>query len=305
MIKSFKIFERASIARTLVDKLDDDFIEEYYEENWDVDIDTILEVDPSLIEDHIDDRRFVDDFIHDEVNSRSLEDFSEYEYKKFIEKNWSDVKEKYILQKYKEDNDIDEDEELEYGDYMLDNLGDDELRDVIKEDDEEEDFVQDTINDWYEGRDAMDIIGDIYGKVEGKELYNIVRNYIDETEIIKAYKEGEDFYYKKECVEGQIAYDSKIQNYLLKKDKDNVLLLVDLFIDESGDNNIGDEYDFQNIYIEKYVENNIDEDSTDDDKADLRAESLKFLNDNFGLDSDIAREYDDDMWMVTSDKYNL
>jgi hypothetical protein len=56
--------------------------------------------------------------------------------------------------------------------------------------------------------------------------------------------------------------------------------------------------------VKNYIDGD-DESYDEKDKSNLRADALKFLYDNFDLDSDIENEYEDDMWMVKAEKYNL
>jgi len=197
---------------------------------------------------------------------------------------------------------------LAYDDDMLADLDEDELREVIEDSGEADDYVEKIIRKRYEGEDAQSIIENMLGKLEGKELYDMVQNYLDDDAIIQDYKDNEDYGYKKEVVADSIYRDIDLQREILENNKNNVLKLAELFAENSSSNNISDEYEFQKLYIEEYVKDYIDgdEDSYDEkERGDLRAKALKYLNDNFELDSDIETEYEKDMWMVSSGKYNL
>ena len=61
-------------------------------------------------------------------------------------------------------------------------------------------------------------------------------------------------------------------------------------MDEDVDRSIGNEYDFQKLYIEK--KKNIEK-------------AVKNLYDKFGINPKIAEEYKDYMYVIDAEKYNL
>ncbi len=120
---------------------------------------------------------------------------------------------------------------------------------------------------------------------------------MDDDAVIKEYNDNESYDYKEECVQNELENYPEIQRKLLKKKKDNALLLFDLF-DDAGDYNISTEYEFQKQYIEEYKKNN----SEDINAVPI---ALKNLYDKFELNQTIHDEYEEDLFLVDSEKYNL
>ena len=368
MIKRFKLFEKWSheqydLEEELVKFLDESVVEEYYEEHSGFDIQEAIYIWPDLVWNNIDDDKYVEEYIQDEINSLSIEDLScdEDDYRKFLEENWSDSKEEKTVKNYKDKqyedeyedrisgidgkvslilnketneyeikitngNEIDDEEytipeshniyvsngdfvkkdtvisSLKYEEYMFEELDEDELRQMIEDENEADEFVEAEIRRRYEGEDARTIIEDIYGsKIEGKELYNMVQYYIDDDAIEKEYKEYEDYETKANFVKDYIYKEIDFQRTILKANKSNVLKLANLFVLAESEEHIADEYKFQKLYIREYVKENIDEDT----KANLKALALKYLYDNFGIDDDIEKEYSKYTWLVLASKYNI
>ena len=324
MIKKFKLFERYNIMSSeLVDKLDDDDIETLYDENYSISVSEIILMMPSYVWDNFDKEKFLNDFINDMINNQTLEDFNEYDLKKYIESNFTTQKEQKILDIYNSNNDEDE---SEYEDNMLDDLDDDELREVIEDSNEEEEFIREITEKSY--TDAEDVFSDFYGidvydknmidKNNKHKIYNSYSQYVDDDGIIQSWKDGENFEEKKNYVKDNINYiglSIEIQKKLLESEKSNALLLFDYFENYSPNrkqyDNISNKYNFQKAYIEAYMEDNfagaIDEADEDDKEeiSELRAKSLKNLYDSFGLNPKLEEEFTEDMWMINSDKFKL
>lgn len=325
MIKKFKLFERYIMSSELVDKLDDDDIETLYDENYSISVSELIYMMPSYVWDNFDKEKFLNDFINDMINGQTLEDFNEYDLKKYIESNFTTQKEQKILDIYNSNNDEDE---SEYEDNMLDDLDDDELREVIEDSNEEEEFIREITEKSY--TDAEDVFSDFCGidvndnknmidKNNKHKIYNSYSQYVDDDGIIQSWKDGEDFEEKKNYVKDNINYiglSIEIQKKLLESEKSNALLLFDYFENYSTNRNqqygnISNKYNFQKAYIEAYMEDNFAgaiDDADEDDKeeiSELRAKSLKNLYDSFGLNSKLEEEFTEDMWMINSDKFNL
>jgi len=90
-------------------------------------------------------------------------------------------------------------------------------------------------------------------------------------------------------------------------DSNNIaLLLFEIFEDKADHiDDISDEYDFQKRYIKEYIDDNGYDDSTEEEKGNLIAEALSNLQSNFGLDSQIKKEFNKYMFIVNSDKFNI
>lgn len=369
MIKKFKIFERynSSIEDELIDELDSSKVEEYYDDNYNIDVSELISMSSTrTLLDAFDDEKFKDDFISDYKNNYELSELSDYDLKSYIENHMTTKKENKILElynsnNYDEDKDINseidgtisfekskkdkviivvtsktgevkkykvprnnkvivengeyvtEDELLStekeqfYEDYMLDELSEDDLKDVIEDSDEEYECVEETIDGWYSGETGEDIIESMYGRIdrmEPSELYKYIENYIDDDKLIENWKEGEDYEYKKEFVKEYIEREPDLQRNILGNSPSMVLKLAELFEGSTSSNNIGDEYNFQKAYIEQYAIENADEDDPEDIK-DKKEDAVLYLDDEYGLDDDIRKEYEDYMLKVTMKKYNL
>lgn len=314
MITEFKIFEKLDykkknkILSKLMKQFDDNFIEEYYDENYAyTDPEDVIFNFPNIIWYHFDDEKFIKDFIYDEKNALTINEFSDYDYKKYIINNNSDEKIKRILKIYKKENDIPKDEEgLEYDDIILDDLTEKQLKNIILKSNEEEEFLEYTLEERYEDRDAKDILSEFYD-IEGdiKNIYDRYNQYIDEDAILKEYNDNETFDNKYSTIKDHIDNDRELQDKLLEINKSNVLLLAKILENNYYKNekieNIANEYDFQKLYIEQYVDKNKEKNT----ENNLRAKAIKFLYKKFELNPEIEDEYSDDMWMITMGKFNL
>lgn len=201
---------------------------------------------------------------------------------------------------------------VEYDDNMLDDLAADELREVIEDSNEEYECTEWIIEGWYEGRDGEDILSEFHNieSMEASDLYDIISNYVDDDQILKNWEDGEDYSYKQERLEEEIHRNQGLQRYLIDKDPDNASLLAELWEEEgsSGNDVIGDEYDFQKAYIQKYIKENADDEEIKDEEyvGTLIEDALEYLHDNFGVDDAIEKEYYPHMWKITAkSKYNL
>jgi hypothetical protein len=332
-------------------------------------VEEIISIWPELIWNHIDDDKYVQDWIDIDINTQSISDLSdEDDFRNFLEDDWSDEREEKVVKIWKgkqfddkryndkvtktegvvsislikvsndqtikvtsfdgkfrkyripEEHVIlveegqyvkkgDDLSTLAYEEYMFKDLDEDELKSMIEDLGEEEEYVEWVVKRRYEGMDAKDLIEDMYGdvtKMKSEDLYNIVQWYIDDEAIEKYYKDNEDFENKKEFVKYEIKNKIDLQKEILEKNKSNVLKLAQLYEEESCDEDMSNEYNFQKLYIEEYVKDNIDEDDFEkDEKNHLIATALKYLNDNFDLDKNIEEEYDAWRWMIDASNYNL
>lgn len=302
MITKFKIFENLNEDKELIDYLDDDIIENYFKENYDIDISELADMCPQCLWDTIDDERFIEDFKNDEIDNRTFDDFSKDEFKEYLENNWNEEIEDEIIKVWKENNYIDEEEELEYNEDMYKKLTEDELKNIIETCFSESDFVEEMIEDRYKRYySAQELLEEIYGDLSGTELYNVISWYVDEDDAKKEWIDNEDWHYKKEFVEGNISYDQTLQKTIFQNDNDSVIKLTNLLAEENADNSIGDDYWFQKKYIEKCKEKNPE----DEDEHMIVPTAIKFLHDNFNLHPDIEDEHKDDTFLINTEKYNL
>lgn len=345
MIKKFRIFENystyESATKELVKQLDSSFVEEYYDKNLAyTDIDDILEIYPSIIWNHVDDRRAMKDVIDDECNYRDIEDFHIDDLKERIkdDNNLSEDDKNRIYQKYIDENFTDSIEDLESDlefvddeddrediedkieeikdveerdiDDIIDDLSDKNIHELIDDIYDKYDFFHDMLNDIYLNYTLQDYVEELYGNTDNisfsrKSGYDWILNYVDDSAVIEEYNDNEDYYYKEERVQEEIGSSIDIQEELLRIDYKNSLLLFDVFTNNSYSNSYTKEndYDFQKAYIKAYVENYSD--GLDEYVSEGKAEALKNLNDNFNLDSDIKEEYSEFMYKVISNRFNL
>lgn len=302
MIRNFKIFEDYKRSRKIKDKLskqfDEEFVDEFWEEHFMRDAKEIIELWPSSIWQHIDDDEYISDLIDDEKSQLGIEDFGEYEYKNYIENNISDKKEKKVLQLFNKKIKNKEDKEEYYDSSMLDDLTEKQLKKIIEDVNEEEEFVEYAVRDRYEGKSAQDVADEYGYSDDGEELYKMFYNYIDDDEVESSYLDEKGYSDKIEDIKEEIYRNTELQQKLLDIKKSNALLLAELYLEDKDEDNIYSNYDFQKAYIKHYAKQH-------SDNPDARAEALKFLYDNFGLDRFLEDKYSDDMWLVNSSKYNM
>lgn len=299
MITKFKLFE--SVEHDLTEQLDNTVIDKYFDDHLLKDASEIIEEWPSFIWQFVDDDEYIKDLIRDEISSYSISDFNKDDYINYLKNNMSDDKEKVIIKLYNKLKKLNYKEE--YYDYdMLYKLKEKQLREIIEDENEEEEFVTSIITERYSKKDAQEVIEEQYGQSwildNGDKIYDMFRDYVDDSEIVDLWKKDVD---KRENVENEIWQSAELQNILLDKDESNVFLLAKLFIENSDEDNISKDYYFQDMYIKTYVKENIGNKTSDR----LRAEALKYLFDNFELNDDIEEEYQSDMWMIETDKFNI
>lgn len=317
MITKFKIFESSS-QYELIDYVDENEINEFFYDNYYIDPEEAIYNCPKLIWDTIDDKKFVKDYFNDFISSYTLSDIDDDQLREFIKNHLTYKKEEKIRKLYlynNEGEDIYDEDDYEN---MLDEFDDDDLKSVALEDNDEYDIIKYTYPDPYEDYKAIDMISDFYGLdpyfynkkqnrwnntyyEDFKRIKRIVWNYLDNDKIVELYKAAEDDEYKKEYVKEFIFQSPNLQRNILKNNKEAILDLFELLVEEDGGQNIGDEYDFQKAFIEKYEKENPDE----EDEDMLIPTALKKLNDEFGLNKKIKKEYKDYTILLDLDKYNL
>lgn len=343
MIKKFIIFENYSIyysaTKELINQLDSSFVEEYYSKHLAyTDIDDILEKDPSIIWNHVNDKSAMEDVIDDECNFSDLEDFHIDDLKERIkdDNNLSDDDKNKIYQKYIDENFTDKIEDLKSDlelvddeddieeiknkieeikdvkerdiDDIVDELSEDNIHELIDDIYDRYEFIRDMLNDRYLNYTLQDYFEEVYGNISfgRKSGYDWILNYVDDSAVIEEYNNNEDYSYKEDRVQEDIGSSIDIQEELLRIDSKNSLLLFDVFTNNSYANadTIENDYEFQKAYINSYSENYAD--GLDDEYVgEGKAEALKKLNDNFNLDSYIEEEYSEFMYKVISNRFNL
>ena len=340
-----KLFE--SVERDLLDQLGDDFIEEYWDNNLAyTDAEDVVSMFPSMVWDYVDDDRVLDTLKSDEIDNYGVGDFNDSDFKDYIndkyikEDDYDEIFKLYIENEVDLDefedlkNDLkDETDENERKSLkkqirkikkeikiikemslseLLDEMDEENLKDVISDIFDEYDFVETIIEDRFkEYYSLKDYVENVWGSTDSIEFGNSnsgrrgdwdwILNYVDDNALLKNYNYNEEFSHKKDTLENYISDTMELQEELLKIDKKNSLDLFDLFGDAK--NNIGDTYEFQKAYIEEYTKDYADGD--EEDLPEGKGLALKKLYDKFGLDRDIEEEYVDYMHYVLADKYNL
>ena len=276
MITKFKIFENNNFQDEddLVELFSQKYIEDYFEDNYDISIEDAIR---SLnIWAYVDKDYIVSKLISNICSYTSIDnkEFDKYDY---ID---------YIKDEMKVDIDFSE----------LKNMSRDELIEIITDEGEERNFIKDYYEyKKYPNAHPEDIIMDEHGKNALDDIYPYIRNYIDKNEIIDIYRDTIDFETKQEFVKDSIITDKNLQLELLNLNPNTIDALFDI-MDENK--SIGKSYTFQKDYI-KYHEK---QDNLDDNRI---ANLLKDINDRYGLNPEIKKEYIDYLYVIDSEKYNL
>lgn len=307
MIKKFKIFEGYNDNDDIISLLNDDDIEDLWSDRYYYDdVEEIFKMNVKHNLNFVNGDSFLTDIISDQIDNYNVDDFDDYDFKNWIKDNIKpDIKEEvlkiYIKNNYSE-NDVTSD--VEYDDSLLDELDENELKNIIVDLNYEGNFVEDTIRSRYENYDIYDYLDDYYGRDYDKyanEIYNTLSYYIDENKMVEDFNNNEDFDYKKETISNDIEYNIDIQKAIIEKDNYNILKLAKYLSNNNSTHNIMDEYEYQKMYIEEYAKKK----SNKKQAENAKAKALKFINDEFKLDSNIEDEYIDDMWMVNAANFNL
>lgn len=304
MITNFKIFESRSkdkIAENLVDQLDDSYIDQFFRDNYSIDVEEMAKY--MDIWQFVDDDKFVEDWIDDRVSNDSLNDIgNSEEYQDYIEKKLLDNEN---VQEYLEKMRVKKglEEGTTYSE-ILDELKENQLEKIIiKIADHEEECLRTYWENIYGRSSAYDIMRELYSESDLQENgYKYMQNYVIDSQIEDYFYDNENYNYKCEFVAEQIERNIDLQLKILDKDPKNSLDLFEImgdFYDEC----IGDEYEFQKAFMETVIENNTDEDGTIYD--DYVAKKFKKLYDKFGLDPKIEQEYKQYNFYIDAIKYNL
>lgn len=302
MITRFKLFEHTydeSDAQELVDQFGESFIDEYFRENYGIDTEEVAKYQVDIWQ-YVDDDRFVDDWINDDIQNQSVRDISdEYEMRIFIKEELIDNKsvEKFLKKKRKkyqlEKSDSYED--------IVDELDEKDLCELIEKENSGDEFVEWYVRRRYSGMDAHDILSEIYGSQDlAENAYKYVENYIDHNQIEEDYYDNESYEFKNEYVRDRIEVDQGLQNKLLEINPKNTILLLSVMTDDTT-NSIGDEDEFQHIFMVQVIKQAKEEDFYDE----YPAEMLKKLNDKFGLAYGIEEKYQEYTYLIDAQKYNL
>lgn len=297
-MKYLRLFE-SNNARDLVSQLDDSYIDDYFRSNYEANAQELAQYYNNIWQ-FVDDERFVDDWIDDDVNGTCLSDFDTDELKEYIKDELIDNEAviKY-LDKIRFKNGLDPD--LDYED-ILDELTKAKLKKIIEDQNSEEDCIRKRCEYRYSGMDTEDILSEIYGEKDLREnVYKYVQNYLDEDAMVEDYYDNEDFDFKSDFVENEIQGDDRLQRKLLKLNSDNADLLFNVMDKNS---NLGKEYKFQDKFMKYQIKDSFE--SFEDEKAkDFICKKMKKLFDKFGLAAGIEEKYKAYTYYIEIEKYNL
>ena len=279
MITKFKIFEKQEEKNfldedDLMELFSQDFIEEYFDENYEVSEEDAARMLNLWNYVNLDDVR--DNLIEELAGHSKIKD------KKYTKRDFID----YI--KTMDDIDINLEE--------LKSMSRKELIEIIYEAGESEDFLLKKLKEEYEDVHPEQLLIVIYGKYaieDDENLLYYLREYLDINEIIEDARDKIDFEYKYDYLKDYICNDENLQKKLLELDPNTIQALFDI-MDE--DRSIGNTYNFQKEYIDYNVKKY---------GNDILPKVLKDIYDKYGLDPDIDKEYEEYTYLINAEKYNL
>ena len=300
MITRFKLFENTyNEEEELAKQFGESFIDEYFKENYEIDVEEIAKYHSDIWK-YVNDERFVQDWIDNDIANRSIKDINDEEemvdyikdrlidedsVKEFLDKK----RKKYQL----ETNDSYED--------VVDELKMNDLYKLIYRENSNDDFVEWYVNKRYSNMDAHDILEELYGENDLKQnAYQYVENYVDTDQLEEDYIDDESYEYKLDWVAERIHNEQDLQNKLMEMNPKNSILLLDVMNSDTS-YSIGDEYGYQKTFMEEVLKQAKEEDFYDE----YPAEQLKKLNDKFGLANGIEDEYREYTYLIDAEKYNL
>lgn len=291
MITKFKLFEnKYESDDDLVDLFSQDFIEDYYESNFEISGEyASIGIN---IWDYVDIDRFREGTIKDTVDNTSIADdeFSFINYAEYIENNILNEA-KPELDKFRKKYNLGG---IKYADilYKMDRM---DLIKLIEKLHKEKEFMAIYYEDKWEELLPEEILEELWGKQSSYDIYQYVSGYVDDNKLIDEYMRRVDFTEKYEFARDSISTDINLQRKLLEIDTDTVIQLEEIMYvddnDENEDKNIAREYEFQKLFIEK--------------NGNDIAKSVKHLNDRFELNPKIKKEYSEYMYLIDAEKYNL
>jgi hypothetical protein len=294
MITQFKIFENKKVFEDEDDLallFTQEFIEEYYKNDstinaeeasmgvhlWDF-VKDLEKVKNYLISKKVDGSRLEDSIF----TKYDMQDYIENKLLKNIQPELDKFRKKYDLG-FMENKDI------------LDKMDKKDFIKILYSNNAETDFIGYFYEDLYDDTHPEDILIEIYGEnTVCENLYGLIKEFLDDDEIIEEYYRKTDFENKFDYLKDNIYIDRVLQEKLLKINSDTVFALFDILEDDRDRNDIhktiGDEYDFQKLYIDKNEDKEI---------------AIKDLYNKFGINPKIAEEYKDYMYIIDAQNYNL
>jgi hypothetical protein len=304
MITQFKIFENLAMDEDdLVEQFSQDFVEEYYENDYDITVDDAANY--VNIWNYVDIQEVKSGLIEETIADKSLndEEFKKIDYCLYIEDSLLTRTDHHLksvkstIEKFRKKYDLsftsDED--------VLDKMDRKDLINIIQDEDKSQDFMKDYYEQKWDDLHPEEILTEIWGKHTIRDdTYSYISKYVNGSDVIDAYFRNIEYESKNDYLKEKISTDFKLQKKLIKMNPNNVIALLDV-MDEVV--SIGTSYKYQKLYLETVKKEWGEGD--EEVENDVVAEGVKSLNDKFGLDSKIEEEYTDFLYLISAEKYNL
>lgn len=283
MITKFKLFERAEDEDDLADQFSQEYIEKYYDMNYEIPTDDA--VIWANLWNYVDKDSVKEGLIKEKVRENDLDEFNNEQLTNYILDNMKELLEPKmdrLIKKY----------ELSDLEDILEAMPKKRIAHLIYDEDLSADFIKKYYEEEWEDKDVEEILMELHGKnaiENNEELYNYLFPYLNEESMIEDYKNSIQFEDKYEYLAYRICSDMDLQQKLIEMDSDNVFALFDIM-----ENTTGEEYAFQKLYLDKIKE----EDGN-------IAMAIKDIDERYGLNPKIEEEYKEYLYIINAEKYNI
>jgi len=295
-------------SETFMNDLDENFITQYWNNNYEKSYD--FETMKYMLNpwDYIDDKKFVENWIDDEVDNEDIDDIINDDYDKehylipYLVNNDFKYKDDSIIQSYFDQESLDEDNEErikeikvrteEEGDaeWILQELDCEHLRDLVRELGDENDLLRNYFEERYRNYSARDIMEEFYNKSEldnpewwDKGYYNIMW-YVNEKEMVEDMPDPE---LEEMIAEIEIDNNDDFQKLVFEHYPEKC---VDMIYYSVVGSKLAELEEFQMAYFEKVLEDGLEED-----------ENFEITMDNVKEITDLGVEIHQDV----IDKFNI
>ena len=270
--------------------VDDNVVEEYFEQHYKVDEEEYIYSGVYLIN-FINETEFMDSVIYDEANYMDVSEYSDedlfYEYiEKSLKEKHTDEEtiDEYIIDEIDEglDKDLDINDKLE-----IFNL--EQLQQFVVDYLDKYDFVNFAAHKKYDDMSVQEYLSEIYRE---ENYYNALQYYINYEELDKDIINDSDYDTKLELYYDALIEDDRLQNDLYNYDNKNIIYLFDIIPDGSF---FGEDPNYQLNYIVEYKkEHTTIYDTTqeqDEEWEDILNICLTLIDKKFGLSDNIIKKY--------------
>ena len=290
MITRFKIFENDEYQDEddLVELFSQQDIEDYFEKNYDVDIEDEAAIVVNLWN-LVDEDKVKDFFIKQTIKNTEIDDYSIFNYADY----YSYIKEKiflfYIeLNKFRITYNLGT---IKYED-ILSKMDIEDLINLIINKNESVNFITNYFEEKWDDYTAREIFDEIY---MDEYPYRYIKNFLNKQDIKDEFFRTTQYEDKHDYFRDCIPFDMSLQKKLIKIDPNTVKTLFDIIPDNQK---FVKTYKFQKLYLDMTSLNK-------NDREYILADSIKKINDNFGLNKKIEKEYKDYLYLIDVEKYNL